>query len=658
MKARGEETPSGLSSEEVRELIYELRTHQIELEMQNEELRRAQAELEAAREGYFDLYDLGPVSYLTMSEKGLILDANLAASTLLGVARGALVNQPLTRFIIPEDQDVYYQHRKQLFSTGAPQTCELQMLSREATRFWARIETAVASDAQGAPVCRTVVSNVTEHKQMETRERLVRDILDRLNRSEHTTDLVCDILHLIKKASGIEAVGIRLREGDDFPYYETKGFPDHFVQMERYLCKRDDAGEIVRDRQGNPVLECMCGNILCGRTNPALPFFTQGGSFWSNCTSDLLASTTEKDRQSRTRNRCNGEGYESVALIPLRTDKEIIGLLQLNDHRRNQFEPEMIRFYEGLGASVGIALARRGGEELFRKSQERFQLALRGADLGVFDRNVHTGELLFDKRWLEMIGYEEGELKPHYNTWENLLHPDDKERTLEALNRHFELGTEYSAEFRLRTKTGGWKWILARGKVVEHDKDGNPLRMTGTHLDINDRKNAEEKQKELESQVLQAQKLESIGTLAGGIAHDFNNILSIMVGYAELLELDLNENTKAKPKLARIKEAGDRARRLTKQILTFCRQEKVENRPVDVCRVAKEALQFLRSSIPTTIEIRQNFEPEFTAVLGGPDTDLSDIHEHLRQCCARHAREGRGSRGRNHRDGVDSGRPI
>jgi HD-GYP domain-containing protein (c-di-GMP phosphodiesterase class II) len=113
------------------------------------------------------------------------------------------------------------------------------------------------------------------------------------------------------------------------------------------------------------VLECMCGNIIYRRTDASLPFFTAHGSFWTNSTTELLASTTEEDRQSRTRNRCHGEGYESVALVPLQTEDEIIGLLQLNDHRRKRFTMEMIHFFEGLGASIGIALTRmRAAKEL------------------------------------------------------------------------------------------------------------------------------------------------------------------------------------------------------------------------------------------------------------------------------------------------------
>ena len=156
-----------LSPEETRQTLHELRVHQIELEMQNEELRRAQAELDAARARYFDLYDLAPVGYCTLSEPGLILEANLTAVTLLGVARGALVKQPLSRFILKEDQDIYYLHRKQLFETGEPQACELRMVKSDGAPFWSRQETIAAQDTDGAPTCRTVLSDITARKQAE-----------------------------------------------------------------------------------------------------------------------------------------------------------------------------------------------------------------------------------------------------------------------------------------------------------------------------------------------------------------------------------------------------------------------------------------------------------------------------------------------------------
>lgn len=188
--------------------------------------------------------------------------------------------------------------------------------------------------------------------QTEQYQNLESQIRKRLHQTDTKTDLIKDILFLIKASTGFEAIGVRLRDGEDFPYYETIGFSREFVKDERYLCARDETGRIIYDSTGHSYLECMCGNIISGRTNPSLPFFTEGGSFWTNSTTALLASSTEEELQGRTRNRCNSAGYESVALIPLRYDNENIGLLQLNDSRKNLFTPNLIKFFEGVGCSL------------------------------------------------------------------------------------------------------------------------------------------------------------------------------------------------------------------------------------------------------------------------------------------------------------------
>jgi PAS domain S-box-containing protein/putative nucleotidyltransferase with HDIG domain len=156
-----------LSSDETQRLLQELQIHQIELEMQNEELRRIQGELESSRARYFDLYDLAPVGYFTLNEQGMILEINLAAAGLLGAARGALVRQPLHRFIFAGDKDIYHRHRKLLFETAAPQICELRLVTKDAAPVWVRIDAIAAQDAGGAPVCRATMLDITEHKQAE-----------------------------------------------------------------------------------------------------------------------------------------------------------------------------------------------------------------------------------------------------------------------------------------------------------------------------------------------------------------------------------------------------------------------------------------------------------------------------------------------------------
>ena len=158
---------ANMRPEEIGRVLHELRVHQIELEMQNEELRRAQEELAASRERYFALYDLAPVGYITVSETGLILKTNLSARSLLGLVRDALINQPFSQFILKEDQDSYYWHRKQLFETGGSQSCELRMVNLGGTFFWAHLEVAAMKDTLDAPVSLIVISDITEKKKAE-----------------------------------------------------------------------------------------------------------------------------------------------------------------------------------------------------------------------------------------------------------------------------------------------------------------------------------------------------------------------------------------------------------------------------------------------------------------------------------------------------------
>ena len=147
--------------------LHELRVHQIELEMQNEELRRTQVELDAAKARYFDLYDLAPVGYVTVSDKGLILESNLTAATLLGVKRSGLAGWPLSQFILRDDADTYYLLHQRLAATGTAQTCELRMEKADGTRFWAELTTTPAPDFEGTPACRVVLIDITARKRAE-----------------------------------------------------------------------------------------------------------------------------------------------------------------------------------------------------------------------------------------------------------------------------------------------------------------------------------------------------------------------------------------------------------------------------------------------------------------------------------------------------------
>lgn len=185
---RWPENLDALSSEKIRRMFHELHVHQVELELQNEELRRTQADLEVARARYFNLFDRAPVGNLTVSENGLILEANLAAAAMLDVAKGLLLKQPLTRYVLSDDQDILYLHRKQLFETGKPVVCDLRMVKKDGI-FWVRLEGILAIETDGARSSHIVISDITARKQIEESLQEYNCRLEQLVK-EKTQDLI------------------------------------------------------------------------------------------------------------------------------------------------------------------------------------------------------------------------------------------------------------------------------------------------------------------------------------------------------------------------------------------------------------------------------------------------------------------------------------
>jgi PAS domain S-box-containing protein len=391
--------------------------------------------------------------------------------------------------------------------------------------------------------------------------------------------------------------------------------------------------------------------------------------------------------------------------------------------------------------------------EALRMAEERWQLAVEGTNDGVWDWNVPTGVTYHDQRWSQMLGYEVGEIADTIESWNSLIHPDDLPGCLAATEEHFARRTAlYHHEYRMRTKQGEWKWILDRGKVVNRDAQGRPLRMVGMHTDITARKNleqrlhqfeqlatqvselaqiggweldletmqltwseqvrrihevdkgyrptvqsaieffapeardimstafkaamahgrdydlelplitatgrriwvraltraefkdnkpvrligafqdissrrdSEEARRKLEFQLFQAQKMETLGTLAGGIAHDFNNLLTGIMGYQELVEDTLGDNALARDYLQQARGASLRARELVEQILTFGRQSPDEQHTsLDMALVIEEARRLLRATIPATIAIETHIAPDCGPVQG----DATQIHQVL-----------------------------
>jgi PAS domain S-box-containing protein len=203
------------------------------------------------------------------------------------------------------------------------------------------------------------------------------------------------------------------------------------------------------------------------------------------------------------------------------------------------------------------------------------------------------------------------------NFWLQIVHPDDKAQASAEAAAIFKGGKGGTSQFRWLAKDGRVLWVEVHMLVI-CDGSGNPIGLRGVTMDITKRKEAELSRARLEHQLREAQRLESIGTLAGGIAHDFNNILSAIIGYAELAGDDLPAQSAVQAYLAQVLKASYRAKELVDQILTFSRQQEQERKPINCQIVLDEALNLLRASLPSTIEIRREIDPQLPLMLGDP----------------------------------------
>jgi PAS domain S-box-containing protein len=265
---------------------------------------------------------------------------------------------------------------------------------------------------------------------------------------------------------------------------------------------------------------------------------------------------------------------------------------------------------------------RRKAAAALAESEERWQFAIEGAGDGVWDWSFTTGHVTFSRRWKEMLGYEDGDIKGDMEEWRQRVHPDDIARAAADIQRHLEgVSPVYVSEYRLRCKDGTYKSILSRGMVTGRGERGMPLRIVGTHTDLTERKAMEER-------LRQSEKMEAVGQLAGGVAHDFNNLLMILSLNLEQARLTATEGET----LASLDEMATtvaRASKVTSQLLSFARRQAPQIRVVDLDSELKSPLGLLQRALGQNIDLQ-------SIPAGRPvwiDADVSSLEQIVMNLC-------------------------
>ena len=346
----------------------------------------------------------------------------------------------------------------------------------------------------GAGVVTKVVAiarDVTVKTQFERERQVIVRLLHLIGAPSDPHELMRGVLQLLQDYSGCEAIAIRLREGDDYPYYEALGFPSRFLQTQHCLRPRNGPPGRVPADPANPRFGCICGAVISGRTDPSKPYFTPYGSFWTNSTSGLLIAGEEYGPVQPARNHCHDEGYKSVALIPLRAEGSTIGLLQLNDRRQGSLAPAQIEFLERLADAVAIGLAQREVRRALQESQTRGRLLGDRVD-DVFYRfhlRPNPGWDYISPSALDLSGYTVEELWHNPALARQAIHPDDWVLATKLADSRAD--TCDPVLLRVRPKGGGMVWVEHHGVLV-YDQGGELMAVEGLLRNVTERKHVQE----------------------------------------------------------------------------------------------------------------------------------------------------------------------
>jgi PAS domain S-box-containing protein len=457
------------------------------------ESKRAQMALAASEARYRRLFEAAKDGILILdAETGAVHDVNPFLVELLGYPRKQFLGKRIWELGFFKDIAANQANFAELQRQEYIRYEDLPLETADGRRINVEfVSNVYLVDHQKVIQCN--IRDITERRITQSERAITIDVLRLISQRNSHHELLRGAMALLHKWSGCEAVGIRLREGEDFPYFETRGFPPEFVLAENRLCEVDTHGEVKRDGAGDPVLECMCGNVIRGRFNPAKPFFTPRGSFWTNCTTELLAGTTEADRQGHTRNRCNSEGYESVALIPLRASGETFGLLQLNDRRKGRFTAREISLLERLADSVALGLAHRKSQEALHLRERAINTA--GEGICITGPNEAGNPLIYvNQGFSQLTGYPAEEVLAKNMRF--LQGADTDQAAVERMRAAIESEQEFTTEVLNYRKDNTPFWNQISITPVKN-ATGKVAHFVAVLHDATERKQAEDADKRL-----------------------------------------------------------------------------------------------------------------------------------------------------------------
>ncbi|MEI7481971.1 MAG: response regulator [Elusimicrobiota bacterium] len=328
------------------------------------ERKRSENALRESEEKHRRLVENSHDIIYTLTPDGTFMFVSPAWTALLGHPVDKVSGQSFKNFVHPDDLESCMVFLRKVITTGQRQAdVEYRVRNINGAWVWHTSSAVPLRDESGAIIgFEGTARDITEQKRAAVYSEMNRIILQILNEPMPLRDSSQRVAAALKARAEFDAVGIRLLEGEDYPYIAQEGFPASFLLTETTLLERGADGRICRDKDGNVKLECTCGLVISGKIDHASPLFTRGGSFWTNDSFGLLDLPPEQDPRYNPRNQCMHHGYASMALVPIRTENKIIGLIHINNHRKGSLTLSTVEYLEGIASHIGEAFMRKRGE--------------------------------------------------------------------------------------------------------------------------------------------------------------------------------------------------------------------------------------------------------------------------------------------------------
>jgi len=453
----------------------------------------------------------------------------------------------------------------------------------------------------------SVGRDVTRIRETERRQLTGLRVLEALNESPDSQTMIRNILQAVKELTGCDAIAIRVRQDDDYPYFEAEGVATDDLQCHSYLVPFDDGGEQQLASNGRPLLKAPYDHLVRGRFDPKLPWFTEAGSFWTNNILELGECDEAGHLRELTNSSCVAANSASVAIIPLRSAGAVVGLLELGHRRENCFDAELVGYLEELASSVGVAVQRRMSEGALRRERNFSHSVVQNAQALIIGLDRDENITLFNNIAEEVTGYTAEEMVGR-KAWHMMIDEQEAGDTAEAFQEVLFGDFPKTFEGKWICKNGDERLITWRATGLV-DETGEVWQVIAIGLDMTEHRR-------LEHRVQQSQRMEAIATLAGGIAHDFNNMLHAVLSNIELMRMLGELNEEQERKASSIEETVKHASQIIKQLTALAAPERHEKGRVDLNSCVNNVLDLLEGAGHPRTTLAKDLQADLPLVLG------------------------------------------